>query len=235
MKSHQLLRAMLFHLAIAGAAAAQTTYVETFDDGMNHTNWTWDRTSLGTIEDAGGNPGGYFRSVLTPVPSLFCDDPLFTGNFRERRVGSIGADIRTVEFSARADVISLALGHFNGTPDNPFDDTYAHFVTDIPAPVTPDAGWVTFDVMIPFDAADTPAGWVLTGILPGLPATVDWATLIEDVDEVVIAWNNTLRPVLLFDVVRGADDMRVTYNVPAPAAAALISLPLLALRMRRRP
>lgn len=221
-------------LLLAQAAPAQTTYVETFDDGANHTGWTWDRTAAGGVEPSGGNPGGFFQSDLRAVPALFSVNDLFTGDFRQRRVGSIGGDLRTVEYAAPSGVISLALAHHNGTPDNPFDDTIAHFVTSIAAPVTPDMGWVSFDVTIPFDATTTPAGWALTGVIPLMPPTVSWDELITNVDEIAIAWNSTLDPVLLFDVVRGADNLRVTYNVPSPAAPALLALSAACLAGRRR-
>lgn len=224
---------LLAALAAAPALAQPTTYVETFDDGLNHTGWTWDRTTLGSVQTTGGNPGGYFQSALMAVPALFSADPLFTGDFRARRVGSIGADLAGIEFAAPPSFISIALAHHNGTPDNPFDDTFAFFVTDIAAPTNPDFGWVSFDVAIPFDALSTPDGWQLGGVLPQLPPTVDWNTLITNVDEVIISWSDPSQQTLLFDVVRGVDNIRITSNVPAPASALLLAP--LALPRRRRP
>lgn len=220
---------------IAGLApAAPITYTETFDDGLNHTGWTWDRTALGSVQGTGGNPGGFFRSALQAAPSLFCSDDLFTGNYVDRAVGSIGGDLRTVEFATATGMISIGLFHHNGTPDNPFDDTVASFVSTIESPTNPDFGWVSFDFDIPFAAADTPADWRLTGVLPFIPATVDWQTLMANVDEVVISWSDPGQPTLLFDSVRGADNLRVTYAVPAPGAIAPLGLLLACRRSRRR-
>lgn len=216
------------------AAAAQVTYIETFEEGANLSGWSWDRTTLGSVEPSGGNPDGYFRSALMAVPALFSSAEVFTGDFRARGVGSIGGDLRTVEFAAPAGFISVSLAHHNGTPTNPFDDTFASFVTSIAAPVNPDMGWVSFDVTIPSDATETPAGWILGGVLPQLPPTVSWDTLITNVDEVVISWSDPSQPSLLFDVVRGADNLRITYGVPAPGAAAVLGLAAAGLGRRRR-
>lgn len=234
MKTMQLSVLAIAGVVLARGAAAQTTYIETFDDGANHSGWTWDRTALGGVAPSGGNPGGYFRSELVAVPALFSSHELFSGDFRQRRVGSIGGDLSTIEFAAPSGFISVALANFNGTPDNPFDDTFATFVTSIEAPVTPDAGWVSFDVAIPFDAPTTPDGWLLTGVLPPVPPTLTWDQLLSNVDETIIAWNNPLEPVLLFDVVRGADNLRITYNVPGPGAAAVLMLSAGCLARRRR-
>jgi hypothetical protein len=217
-------------------ALGQTTYVETFDDGMNHTGWTWDRTAAGSIEPAGGNPGGFFQSDLQAIPNLFSSDALFTGDFRARAVGSLGGDLRTGEFASRAGPISNILAHQNGTAADPSDDSFAHFVTSTPAPVTPGAGWVSFDVAVPFESVPTPTGWVMTGLLPFQPAPDSWDTLITNVDEVIFAWGNSLQPQLLFDVVRGGDNLRVTYNVPGPACAAIVGgIAVLMSRRRRVP
>lgn len=219
----------------AGMAAAQTTYIETFDDGMNHSGWTWDRTALGGVVDTGGNPGGYFESALMAVPALFGAGEQFTGDFRARAVGSIGGDLRGVQFAAPEGNISIALMYNNGTPDNPFDDTFATYVSSIASPVNPDMGWVSFDFDVPSAALETPEGWQLSGVLPQLPPTATWDQVITNVNEVIIAWSNPLEPALLFDVVRGADNLRITYNVPGPGAAAGAALlGVLAAARRRR-
>lgn len=219
----------------AGAAAGQTTYIETFDDGMNHSGWSWDRTALGGVVASGGNPGGYFESALMAVPALFSSGEQFTGDFRARGVGSIGGDLRGVQFAAPEGMISISLMYNNGTPENPFDDTYATYVSSIPSPVNPDMGWVSFDFEVPSASLETPEGWQLSGVLPQLPPTATWDQLITNVNEVIIAWNNPLEPVLLFDVVRGADNLRITYDVPGPGAAAGAALlGVLAAARRRR-
>ena len=222
-------------LAITAAVGASpTTYIETFDDGMNHTGWTWDQSPVfGSIESSGGNPGGYFQSHFGALPSLFTSHETFTGNFRERRIGSIGGDLAGIEYASPPGKISIGLIHFNGDPDNPFNHTLASFVTDIDAPVNPDFGWVSFDVDIPFDSLTLPEGWRLTGLHPLIPPSVDWATLIQNVDQIAIGWADPLEPQLLFDVIRGADNLRITYNVPAPGAAAVL-LALGGLTTRRR-
>ncbi len=220
--------------AVGGAGAAPVTYVETFDDGQNHSGWTWDRTPRGQVVASGGNPGGYFQSDLMAVPALFGSGAVFTGDFRARAVGSIGGDLATVQFATPGTVISVSLGHHNGQPNNPLAHTFASFVTTIAAPVNPDDGWVSFDVDIPYDATETPDGWTLGGVMPQLPPTVDWNTLITHVDEIVISWGDPSQPVLLFDVVRGADNLRITWNVPAPGGAAALGLAALPLARRRR-
>lgn len=139
-----------------------------------------------------------------------------------------------MQFSSRSGPISLILVHKAGTPDDVFDDSFAHFITEVDAPVTSAAGWVGFDVPIPFSAVDAPDGWVMTGILPSLPAPASWDTLITSVDEVIIGWGNSLLPQLAFDVVRGGDNLRITYNVPAPGAGAVLVLGLAGLAVRRR-
>lgn len=212
--------------------AGPTTYIETFDDGINHTEWTWDRTTFGSVELTGGNPDGFFQSILTGAPALFNSNAMFTGDFRARKVGSIGGDLATKQFTTPAGVISIALGYHNGT-DTPFDDTYAYYVSNIPSPTNESFGWVSFDFAIPFDSLTTPDGWQLGGVLPQIPPSADWNTVITHVDEIIISWNDPSQPVLLFDVVRGADNLRITYNVPGPGAAALL-LGVGAVARRRR-
>ena len=219
--------------SIGSSAFAGTTYIETFDDGLNHTQWTWNRTTLGSVQSSGGSPGGYFQSALMALPQLFTSHEMFTGNFVERQVSSIGGDLATIQFATPPTMISISLGYFNGTPDHPFDDTYASFVTSIEAPVFPDTGWVSFDVEIPFDAVTAPEGWRLSGIMPQIPPTVDWQTLLMNVDEVVIAWGDPLEPQLLFDTVRGADNLRIAYNVPGPGGVLLLALAAGRIRRRR--
>ena len=221
--------------ATTAAMAAPTTYVETFEDGVNHTGWTWNRTSFGHIESTGGNPDWFFQSDLLTLPSLFCSDAIFTGNFAERRVGSIGGDLRTVEYaSSPGTMISIVLFNDNGTPDLS-DDTIASFVTTVVAPTDPTLGWVSFDAAIPFDADTTPSGWTLGGTLPWLPPTVDWSTLITDVSEVLISWNDPTAPQPVYEAIRGGDNLRITYGVPEPGTATLLlGLLLCTARVSRR-
>lgn len=86
-------------LAIAGLAAGQMTYVETFE-GSNVGDWTMGNTFERMVADGpDGNPWRYNFNLFTCCPSVATRQnvpSIFTGNYREMGVTSIGIDAAVV-------------------------------------------------------------------------------------------------------------------------------------------
>lgn len=167
---------------LSTAAAAQTTFVETFDSG-NEGEW-WYGIPNPPIEPTGGNPGAYLHEPLidTFAPQPRTQDPLseFTGNYVVRDVTSIGVDLITFD-ALSADGRPLALVLNSG-------DIFCYTLgPNIPLV---GEGWVSYDFAIPPAQTGLPAGWVAIDSTTGLPATVDWEQHISNIENVGFFYGN---------------------------------------------
>jgi hypothetical protein len=104
--------------------------------------WTWG-TWYEQFQETNGNPGRYLRASgladFTPRASTsFGIDSVFTGNYRERNVASVGIDmaIPSVDGNVTGRTVTLILLNDNGTPDDLTDDWGAFTVTAFPIPPT---------------------------------------------------------------------------------------------------
>ncbi|HMN96773.1 MAG TPA: GC-type dockerin domain-anchored protein [Phycisphaerales bacterium] len=194
--------------SLAGLGLACESTVVDFDGGLNIGNWTWGIPV--TYPQSGGNPGAYMRTqgLDTFAPQLRTQGAsVFTGNYREKSVVSLGVDLITfaVDFSAAGRPLALMLVSDNGTPGNPNDDWAAYTLgPDIPVPGQP---WKSFDYDIPADATSLPAGWSYIAFGPG--ANFDWNALIENVTRVTFFYGDPEFFFIFQMWTLGADNLRI--------------------------
>src|SRR5687767_9034142 len=88
--------ACLLALLAASSAAAQATFVETFD-ASNEGQWTWGFGD--SVPRTGGNPGAYLRTegldTFAPQPRTTTASNRFVGDYRSRGVTRLGVDVVT--------------------------------------------------------------------------------------------------------------------------------------------
>jgi hypothetical protein len=215
----------------SGLAAVQTyanevhvTTVETFETGTNEGVWTWG-TWYEQFQETNGNPGRYLRASgladFTPRASTsFGIDSVFTGNYRERNVASVGIDmaIPSVDGNVTGRTVTLILLNDNGTPDDLTDDWGAFTVTAFPIPPTGVAGilgsndilqWSSYDIPVPSRSTKLPDGWSWVAGNQ-LRRGGSWSRLMRDVDHVgfILGDPTKLYPLFTWDV--ALDNPRIT-------------------------
>ncbi len=177
-----------FSLLPATHGFADATFKETFEHGSNEGGWSYG-TGQGFIEGSGGNPGAYFHDPMVdtfaPQPStVFGVNSLFTGNYRSRKVFSIGINLIThaVDFSADERPLTIMLVSDNGTPGNFNDDWAAYYMGAANIPL-PGQGWISYEFDIPSQETMLPAGWNTLAFGPNSPPNPDWKDVITDVTQ----------------------------------------------------
>ena len=208
----------------AQAAETRVTTVETFETGTNEGEWSWG-TGTEDFVDFNGNPGRYLREshlvTFTPRASTsFGVQSVFTGNYRDRNVASVGIDmaIASVDGGVAGRTVTLILLNDNGTPEDLEDDWGAFTVTDLPLPPTGVAGvtgendilqWTSYDIAVPSQSARLPAGWSWIS-RNQLRPNGSWARLMRDVDHVGFIMGDPaqLYPLFTWDV--ALDNPRIT-------------------------
>jgi hypothetical protein len=208
----------------AQAAEVPVTTVETFDTGTNQGNWTWGTGNEYFVET---NPGRYLRdpSLVTYIPRASTDfggQSVFTGDYRARKVSSVGIDmaIASVNGNVSGRKVTLILLNDNGTPGDLEDDWGAYTVTDLPIPPTGIIGvtggdilnWAGYDIPVESQSMTLPEGW--SWISRNYQRrNGSWARLMRDVDHVgFILGDPALRyPLFSWDV--ALDNPRITANV----------------------
>lgn len=221
-------------MATTSAASGQVTHVETFDKGSNEGNWTYGVPNIEQIVPEGGNREWWLHSPCGegpdecllfwyPMPSTspLGDENVFTGNYRERGVTSVGIDLITHFYWHDGNdgpgtpdfpwYVAVILVSDNGNPDDVSDNWGAYFVGEIEAPKVGE-GWKSYDFAIPSDATDFPPGWSLTTGGPNAPANPDWNDLVENVSLLTFSYLDPTLPALLNPWEVGLDNARITYD-----------------------
>jgi hypothetical protein len=177
-------RCFLAAALIAGGAVRADAFVESFDGGSNVGGWTYFSPGE-TIETAGGNPGAYLHAfgldTFAPLPRTTASGSVFTGDFRDAGVSSVGVDLITthVDFSAEGRPLALMLFSDNDTPGAPGDDWAAYRLgPDIPVP---GQGWLSYDFPVESSSTVLPPGWATIALGPSSPPDPDWNDVITDV------------------------------------------------------
>lgn len=193
--------------AITTTVQAESTTVP-FDGGVNTGAWTWGTPT--TYPQTGGNPDAYMRTtgLDTFAPQLRTQGPsVFTGDYREKGVVSLGVDLVTfaVDFSAAERPLALMLVNDNGTPGNPNDDWAAYTLgPDIPVPGQP---WTSYDFEVPSQATELPPGWAFIELGPG--AQPDWDAVITNVSRVNFFYGDPEFFFIFQMWTLGADNLRI--------------------------
>lgn len=176
------LGALLSMCLTASAAVGTTVEVEGFENGgASLARWAW--AVAPSVLQPGGNPGMYARQfgLTSFLPTATTVDPsLFTGNYRENRVLSVGIDLILTAGSMPAVPLTVRVSTDNGTPDSS-DDWGAQFVGSANVPSAP-SGWQSYSFLIPSQEVSLPAGWTFFAN-SGAP-TPSWLALMQDVDVV---------------------------------------------------
>ena len=199
-------------LASAAPASAQV-FVDDFENGTNAGHWTLIGGPGGSIQPAGGNPGGYFGGTAFnyPVYRASGESP-FTGNFRDRFVQDIRVDLITRSHQGALFPLTLAILTDNGTPAEPSDDWGAYYTGTQPVPQT-GAGWDRFFFFfVPsWGSPSLPPGWHW---LDGTNPAPDWPTLMSNVSriEFLFAPPGTISNFPVWD--SGIDNASITVNPP---------------------
>ncbi len=205
------------------AAAAQTTFVETFDRTSNEGNWTFGIPPIEVYQQQGGNPGWWLHSTCEGLNCLdtFAPQPRttpmgaeskFTGDYRDRQVSHVGVDLITVnvDFSADGRPLTVILINDGGNPDDFSNNWGAYFIGSENVPLQGE-GWKSFDFDIPSKATDLPTGWQYIAFGPNAPKP-DWNELITDVSQLQFFYGD---PELFFIFQQwelGMDNPRITFE-----------------------
>ncbi len=196
------------------AAQAQTSLVETFDGGSNQGGWTYGLPA--SFPTNGGHPGSYLLvsglDTFAPIAAT-TETGVFTGNFHQRQILTIGVDLIThsVDFSAGGRPLTLMLFHDNGTPGDPKDDTAAFFMgPNIPQP---GEGWLSYDFAVPSQSDTLPQGWELLNLGDsGSPAQHTWAQVMANVNQVSFFYGDP-RLFFIFQMwTVGMDNVRIQWG-----------------------
>ena len=244
-------------VGLAGLSAAQTATM-TFDpgsplDGLSYGGFP------GQITPAGGNPGGFFESVVgdqridSVGPTLTTSSAVasaFDGNYVARNVTNLGLDFATLgtDFPIADDDgnvseafrLTLVLRSENGTPLDFSDDATVSFVGNA-IPAGPDAGFVRYDFAIPStfvgSGGSVPAGWIGGGggdVTGGLPAGVEFQDVLAGVDSLELRTLTFGFGAIFQQWDVGVDNLSITASVPEPASLAGLTLLAGPLLLRRR-
>ena len=208
------------------------TFVETFTTGRNEGNWSYYTTHSPVIEDAGGNPDEYLHDdnvvSFAPHPGTALGDRSdFTGDYRARRVVSLGIDLRSLNYTwdITSRYVALMIMKDGGTPLDPQDDWGAFIIgpdkvpskavemknaADKNAP-----GWKSYDFVIPSQTNRLPEGWTIIRPESGNwdKARATWGNLMTDVSYVQFWYGDPTSIYLLNDFDLGLDNPRISWEI----------------------
>jgi hypothetical protein len=193
---------------LAGTAAAALLFVSSAFasgtvvgfDGANTGGWSWG--PAGVVESAGGNPGSWLHvSTDTFAPQLFTtvQSPEFTGNWRARKVASIGVDLIT-------DNTQFAFER----PLSVIISSGACEIAFVGSAMVPQVaeGWKPFDFAIDSQSTTMPPGWfVYSG--PCTQPNAAWNGVMQNVTQVRFFYGDPTF-FFIFDIWNvGADNVRI--------------------------
>lgn len=213
--------ALVLVATLAVAATVLVTFVEDFETARNEGAWTYGTGNEFIATDGGGNSGLYLRdnnvvSFHPKASTSFGVDSLFTGNWTQRDVVSIGIDLATIDSSLNISnrTLSVILLNDNRTPFDLEDDWGALLVTSLkvpPAGVIGDAdilNWVSYDFDIDSGARTTPAGWTILES-PDVKGPQNWPRLMRDVSHVGYIYGDPRIPAILGSYKLALDNPRI--------------------------
>jgi hypothetical protein len=229
---------MMVGLLATSVAADEVILIEDFEDLQNESGWVVN-SAQDFLDPAGGHPGAFLH---TPVVS-FAPSPrttaglssIFTGNFRERRVVSVGVDLKT--FSNTAPIViewplSVMLVGDSGTPDNDSDDCYALYLGSEPVPpeevpcVTAGidcTGWRDYSFDIPSQSTTLPEGWIIPDFNGCSNDDATWNEIITSVGQINYHYGDPQFPAPDINWNIGVDNALIVENPPGTEAIPAMS------------
>lgn len=210
-----------------------TTFVETFDSKRNVGGWSFFTTHKPTIEDVGGNPGGYLHDdhVVTFAPkpgTALGEESIFTGNYRDREVTSLGIDLRCIDYDydITTRYLTLMLMNDNGTPFETEDDWGAYVIGDVKLPskyvawetsaipTLNEPGWVPYDFEIASQSSELPEGWSFIRLyqMGAEMPSGSWTRLMQNVSYVEFYFGDPMLYYVLQNFDLGLDNARISWE-----------------------
>ena len=217
-----LLALAIVALLLSPAARAELiTFTENFARQSNVGGWTFGNAYYEKIEGTGGNPGAFYQNdyldTIGPrARTTLGLSSVFTGDYRERSVISVGADfvLFRVDYTSAGRPMTLTLYSDNGTPDDRDDDCKVYRMAGPHAP-PPNGKWMTYDFDIPSGRETLPPSWEVTQCGTRTDDEA-WNLVIEDVDQLSFFWAD---PTLFYIYQMwevGLDNPSITYGTPDP-------------------
>jgi hypothetical protein len=230
--------ALALALGTGTLASAQITFTETFTDFTNVGGWAINGPAVTTFGTIGGNP--YLRGTPDTWGVVAYSGPgvssPFTGNYFDRMITNISADIRIdhADFPNLGNrPFTLGLVNDMGTPNDFSDDVMVFYR----GPNIPDVGtgWQSYSFDVPWDAASLPSGWdVYRFDGSGIVLPTDWQLVMSNVGRVDLMFYDPdfFYIFQTWDV--GIDNIAIT-AVPEPSTLAVLGgLSLLMARRRKK-
>ena len=219
------------NLAAKAVATETNTFVETFDGHKNVGGWSFHTTHRPVYDKEGGNTGGYLRDtlVLTFAPSpgtSIGDTSIFHGNYREKKITSLGIDLRSInyEYDITSRYLTLIVMNDNGTPEDLIDDWGAYIIGDVKLPSKyvawlstdeeNEAGWVSYDFDIPSQQGQLPEGWNFFQVYvgSGQQAGGSWVELMQNVSYIQFYYGDPILYYILQGFDLGLDNPRISWE-----------------------
>ncbi len=242
------MRTLLATAAACGltATAMGNTHsaVVTFDNGWEGWNGTQGPGGSSVIEQSGGNPGAYARTIFNNFGIEWWTNTNqdFLGDFTQYSSVTVSVDVKVNNISffgtpAPRNLI-LDLRSFSQAPQGyPFASVW-YTLTEMQS----GQDWSTYSVTFDPNATDKPDGWGGYGaedpntFEPKLPENLTFADIMSSVEEMAFT---TYEPGWMYgftDFDIGIDNIRIDATlIPAPSAAlAILGLAGLAAGRRRR-
>lgn len=213
--------------------ATEGCFVETFSSRRNVGGWSFQTNHRPIFEDTGGNPDGYLHDnnvvSFAPHPGTeLGEESIFTGNYRENKVTSLGIDLRSIDydFDITNRYLALILMNDNGTPLDVDDDWGAYVIGDVTLPSkyvswksataepANEPGWISYDFEIQSQANGLPAGWTFIrwtlggGEMPG----GSWTELMENVSYIQYFYGDPVLYYILQSFDLGLDNARISFE-----------------------
>ncbi len=211
------------------------TFVETFDNYSNEGGWSFATDHMYVIETTGGNPDWYVHDndveSFAPHPETSLGThSIFTGDYRQRNITSLGIDLRCFWYDGEITgrYLTLMLFNDNGTPFDVTDDWGAYKIGDVPIPskyvpmkaavtalATNVPGWVSYDFAINSQSRGLPDGWKKwsNSMVGGSkPSAGNWKDLMEDVSYVRFFFGDPTSYHLINDWDLGLDNPRISWE-----------------------
>lgn len=209
-----------------------TAFVEDFESRRNVGGWSFYTTHKPTFEDEGGNTDGYLHdnhvSSFAPAAGTAVGvESIFTGDYREQKVTSLGIDLRCIdyEYDITSRYLTLILMNDNGTPEDVEDDWGAYIIGDTKLPskyvawlsstIINQPGWVPYDFEINSQTTELPEGWTFFRVyqMGGEMPAGSWTRLMQNVSYVQFYFGDPELYYILQHFDLGMDNARISWEL----------------------
>ena len=208
------------------------TFVEAFDGHRNTGGWSFYTVHGPIYEKDGGNDGGYLHESnlrsFAPHPGTEVGvESIFNGDYRERKVTSLGIDLRSIDYDydITTRYLTLVISNDNGTPDDFDDDWGAYYIGDVTLPskyvasyastTVNEPGWVSYDFEINSQTSELPEGWSFIRwyqVGAEMPSG-SWTKLMQNVSYIEFHYGDPMLYYILQNFDLGLDNARISWEL----------------------